>query len=67
VSARGIVIPPYIIVNSKQHIDSWFNNNFVGNKLFLLSKTRYSNKQISLDWLKHFITYNNAYKGVDIP
>jgi hypothetical protein len=43
-------------------MDSWYHPNLEGAELFLLSDTGYSNTQLALDWLQHFIEHTAPYK-----
>ncbi|KFX88861.1 hypothetical protein V490_07366 [Pseudogymnoascus sp. VKM F-3557] len=40
---------------SKIHMEAWYPENLHGNELILLSETGYSNSQLALRWLQHFI------------
>ncbi|KFY86473.1 hypothetical protein V500_07602 [Pseudogymnoascus sp. VKM F-4518 (FW-2643)] len=55
VSARGQEIAPVLVVPGKIHMESWYPENLGGNELILLSETGYSNSQLALRWLQHFI------------
>ena len=48
-------IPLYIIINGRRRIDNWFNNQLNPETVIDISDTRYTNNQIGLNFLKHFI------------
>ena len=62
VSTVGEVIPPVLVIPGKIHMDSWYHSNLDSTELFLLSDTGYSNTQLALDWLQHFIEHTALYK-----
>jgi hypothetical protein len=37
------------------HIESWYYDNLHGNELILLSNTSYTNDELAMIWLNHFI------------
>ena len=55
VSAAGQTIAPVLVVPGKIHMESWYPENLDGNELILLSETGYSNSQLALRWLQHFV------------
>jgi hypothetical protein len=55
VSAGGQTISPVLVVPGKIHMEAWYPENLGGNELILLSETGYSNSQLALRWLEHFI------------
>ena len=55
VSAAGQIIVPVLVVLGKIHIESWYPKNLDGNELILLSETGYSNRELALRWLQHFV------------
>ena len=54
INNAGKDIPPIIINSGVNHLAKWFNNDIYDNTLFAISKTGYSNDELSLEWLKHF-------------
>ncbi|KFY97969.1 hypothetical protein V498_01766 [Pseudogymnoascus sp. VKM F-4517 (FW-2822)] len=62
VSATGGMIPLVLVVPGKIHMDSWYHSNLEGTELLLLSDTGYSNTQLALDWLQHFIQHTAPHK-----
>ena len=57
VSAAGQTIAPILVVLGKIHMESWYPENLDGNELILLSETGYSNSQLALRWLQHFVKH----------
>lgn len=60
ISADGKALPPTIIIQGKQHMESWFHTNLTGDELVLLSDSGYTNEELAILWLKHFIKYTGA-------
>ena len=58
-------IPPLIICPGKRIMESWIHNNLKGSEVIALSTTGYTNEEIAIYWLKHFIKYIGA--GPDKP
>jgi hypothetical protein len=68
ISAGGKTIPPVIIVEGKQHMESWYHKNLQGDEMVLLSESGYTNEKLSLDWLKHFIKHTESVSDrPDLP
>jgi hypothetical protein len=44
---------------------NWFHENMTGNEVVAVSPTGYTNEEICLTWLDHFIKYNDC--GPDKP
>ena len=57
VSSGSAIIPLLIIISSARVLHKWSKNNLDGDTLFTTSKTSYSNNDIALDWLDHFIAH----------
>ncbi|KFY29345.1 hypothetical protein V491_00092, partial [Pseudogymnoascus sp. VKM F-3775] len=55
ISAGGQKIAPVLVVPGKIHMAAWYPQNLDGNELILLSETGYSNSQLAIRWLQHFI------------
>ena len=55
VSAVGQKIAPVLVVPGKIHMEAWYPQNLDGNELILLSETGYSNSQLAIRWLQHFV------------
>ena len=66
VSAVGKVIPPVLVVPAKIHMDSWYHNNLQGIELILLSDSRFSNSQLALRWLEHFVEHTAPYENMKV-
>ena len=43
ICAIGTKLPPIIIVQGRQHMESWYNDKLTGDELVLLSETGYTN------------------------
>jgi hypothetical protein len=63
VSACGKVTPPVLIIPAKTHMDSWYNEGLYGTELILLSESGYTNDQLALKWLQHFILHTESSKN----
>ncbi|KFZ23545.1 hypothetical protein V502_01970 [Pseudogymnoascus sp. VKM F-4520 (FW-2644)] len=66
VSANGGTIPPVLVVPGKIHMDSWNHENLLGTELFLLSETGFSNTQLALQWLQHFIKHTAPHEDLKL-
>jgi transposase len=60
VSATGEVIPPVLVIPGKIHMDSWYHSNLQGTELVVLSDSGFSNSQLALRWLEHFIKHTES-------
>ena len=59
VQSGGEVIPPYVVVAGKTHLESWYRNSpFPPEWTVDLSETGWTNNRIGLDWIKHFDKYS---------
>jgi hypothetical protein len=63
--ANGTTIPPIIIIQGKQHMESWYSSKLEKGVRVVLSDSGYTNKEISLIYLDHIILHTNA--GLDKP
>jgi hypothetical protein len=63
--ADGTTIPPFITIQGKQHIESWYLKKLEKGTRVVLSDFRYTNKEISLLLLDYIILHTNA--GMDKP
>ena len=64
ISSGGCVIPPLIIISGAQVLHKWCENDLDGDTLFATSESGYSNDDIALDWLAHFIEHTaNKRRG----
>jgi hypothetical protein len=62
VSASGKVTPPVLIIAAKTHMESWYNEGLYGTELILLSESGYTNDQLAMKWLQHFILHTESSK-----
>jgi hypothetical protein len=60
VCADGSCIPPCIVVEGQVFLDDWFNSRQSGDELVFTSQSGFSNAQIGIEWLKHFIKHSGA-------
>jgi hypothetical protein len=63
--ADGTAIPPVMIIQGKQHMESWYSDKLEPGVRVVLSDSGYTNKEISLILLDHIILHTNA--GMDKP
>lgn len=64
ISSGCSVIPPLIIILGVHVLHKWAKNNLDGDTLFATSNTGYSNYDLALDWLDHFIKHTaNKRRG----
>jgi hypothetical protein len=63
--ANGTTIPLIIIIQGKQHMESWYSSKLEKGVQVVLLDSRYTNKEISLIYLDHIILHTNA--GLDKP
>jgi hypothetical protein len=55
VRSDGEVIPPYVVVAGKTHLESWYRDSpFPPDWTIDLSENGWTNNRIGLDWIKHF-------------
>jgi hypothetical protein len=55
VRSDGEIIPPYLVVAGKTHLESWYRNSpFPPEWTIDLSETGWTNNRIGVDWIKHF-------------
>ncbi|RPA99774.1 hypothetical protein L873DRAFT_1618509, partial [Choiromyces venosus 120613-1] len=52
--------PPVIICPGEKIKESWIHENLTGVEVITVSPTRYTNENIALAWLDHFIKYIEA-------
>lgn len=60
ISAEGKCVPPTIIIEGSWFMEDWSNENQDGSELLLLSDSGYTNEDLGMLWLDHFITYSGA-------
>ena len=57
ISSAGHVAPPMLIIAGVNILHKWGVNNLNDDTLLATSPTGYSNDDLAMDWLKHFIEY----------
>jgi hypothetical protein len=62
---NGTTIPPLMIIQGKQHMESWYSSKLEKGMQVVLSDSGYTSKEISLIYLDHIILHTNA--GLDKP
>jgi len=67
VCADGSTIPPVIIVQGKQHMESWYSENLTGKERILLSNTGFTNIELAQIYLDHFIEHIKDKHGTGHP
>jgi hypothetical protein len=60
VSASGKVTPPVLIIPGKVHMESWYHENLSSTERILLSESGYTNDQLAMEWLQHFILHTES-------
>jgi hypothetical protein len=65
ICANRTVIPPFMIIQGKQHMESWYSDKLPKGTRVALSDSGYTNTDICLIYLDHIIEHTNA--GPDKP
>ena len=65
VSASGKVTPPVLIIPGKVHMESWYHESLSGTERILLSESGYTNDQLAIEWLQHFIHHTGSSRDSD--
>jgi hypothetical protein len=61
VSASGKVIPLILIIQGKRHMESWYQaKTLSGDEKVLLSESGYTNDELVIQWLEHFIQHTGS-------
>jgi hypothetical protein len=60
ISAAGLSIPPFLIIQGKLHMESWYHKNLQGEESIAVSDSGYTNSELALEYLKHFIMYTHS-------
>jgi len=55
VCSSGTVIAPVLIIPGKTHMEVWYHENLAGGERILLSESGYTNDELAIIWLQHFI------------
>ena len=63
--ADGTTIPPIMIIQGKQHMESWYLEKLEKDVQVVLSDSGYTNKEISLVLLDYIILHTKA--SIDKP
>jgi hypothetical protein len=58
--AEGKYIPPTIIIKGFWFMEDWSNENQDGSELLLLSDSSYTNEELGMLWLDHFISFSGT-------
>jgi DDE superfamily endonuclease len=55
INSQGWAIPPFIVVQGRNHLSSWYENaNLPPNWRISLSQNGWTTNEIGLQWIKHF-------------
>lgn len=65
VSATGKVTPPVLIIPGKVHMESWYHESLTGAETILLSESGYTNDELAMEWLQHFIRHTGSSRDLD--
>ena len=57
---NGKMIPPVMIIQGRQHMESWYSDKFEKGVRVVLLESGYTNKEISLILLDHIILHTSA-------
>ena len=66
VSATGKATPPVLIIPGKMHMESWYHESLTGAETILLSESGYTNDQLAMEWLQHFIRHTGSSRDSDL-
>jgi hypothetical protein len=66
VSASGKVTPPVLIIPGKMHMESWYHESLSSTERILLSDSSYTNDQLAMEWLQHFIFHTSSSRDSDL-
>jgi hypothetical protein len=59
-STSGKVTPPVLIIPGKVHMETWYHESLSGTERILLSESGYTNDQLAIEWLQHFILHTES-------
>jgi hypothetical protein len=62
INAEGYALPECIIIPGKLHMDSWYIN-LEPNALVIVNDSGYTNENIAIKYMLHFIQQTNEYMG----
>jgi len=60
ISAAGLSIPPFLIIQGKLHMENWYHRNLKGEERITVSDSGYTNSELALEYLKHFIKHTHS-------
>jgi DDE superfamily endonuclease len=60
ISADACSIPPLVIIPRGSIMESWFHSNMTGHEVVTVSPSGYTNEEICMVWLDHFIDHHNC-------
>lgn len=61
IQSGGEVIPPYVVVAGKMHLESWYRDSpFPPDWTIDLSETGWTNNRIGFDWIQHFDKHSRS-------
>ena len=67
ICADGRVIPGMTIISGSVYMDDWFNSQQSGEEIIALSDSGYTNTELGLYWLAHFIKHAGLQKNGETP
>jgi hypothetical protein len=62
VDGCGRTIPPFIIIEGKVHLETWYRDNpdLPPNWKIAISENGWTNNELGLEWIKHFDTHTKS-------
>ena len=60
ISAASLSIPPFLIIQGKLHMENWYHRNLKGEERITVSDSGYTNSELALEYLKHFIKHTHS-------
>jgi hypothetical protein len=64
INATGWAIPPFIIVQGKYHLSSWYEGSpLPKNWVIATSENGWTTNERGLEWIQHFDKHNPHYQG----
>jgi hypothetical protein len=63
-SAGGLAIPSYHILIGKRRMDAWFNDELHSDTVININDSGYTNNEIGVSFLKHFIKHTQSGPSV---
>jgi hypothetical protein len=63
INAAGWTVPPFLIYAGQYHLSAWYEEESIPRDWAVsLSDNGWTNNQVGIDWLKHFIAYTKDKK-----